>query len=652
MLKRFGLPADSPLGQLGASATTILERLSNRLETSRSELAQALTSASPEAKRSLLQDHFHESHSRGVIAQHVGYVSGQVSEEFPLPMEGVRQAISAYFDRGAGPSGHPELVDALANLLPGAQRASQLRESELAHLSSMRDEISHFVNEHSNYFDPDINDPSFILSNLSAVYAGEAVLSFAGELERLSGNDASLSVFSIPQTFLVSLAQHPKGREGMLVSFAAMAHHLSWEFTKLMLAREAIQADPTSTNAAELWNAKEIAPTEDRSASYESARKWMVQFESFLVQRGLRSAAGSGSLHEIDQWFLRDEVRQRGHFQDARLWLLSPFAETLSDQLSEQVLRAGTTGDAEQALSRAAEDVSQIMAAFATRAMAGPEASPTDLIALDWKLERYFKKTLKEKFLPELKRLLDNGQYDVSDPAFKALYQKKAGAIVYEALQDFYPAAYADSLVADSGLTDLIALSGRSLHHAPAGYTPERLLKDLEWLTRQATGDDAGGLLRNDSYLIDLLPAMKQVKSSRLKESDLPALDLADRFANLVWVGTVLVRGLAPDKLHEESAQAPQTFPQNLVRVEEERLVRAHGGEPNKEKDAFPDNVQFHAPEIRDFHLFTWACKRLELQGVETERAEELAFAVVVATLYKDLHQLKNVAGALAVDYQ
>jgi hypothetical protein len=542
-----------------------------------------------------------------VNAQIAGYAAGLLADdtrfEPPFNKEAARIVLQAFY---AG-----TLKDTKGSALP----PRELLARELGRLGGDPEVVKAYVLDKANdgIFDPvAAKSPSSISSNLASVHAGEATLELAAKL--VGERDAAAfvkHVFERPTDQLLQMFRDPTGPEGILLSFAAAAHHLGWEAAKL--ADGLNDAKAGKDDGLHKWQHKNLGATRRLLAQDPTAaRKVADQISSFLINRGeLVPFDRAGSADQLDLHYMLDTIARSGIYADGSegMRVLSPYATGVQKRLASDVRNASRLADWQVGAEIAANSVAHMGAAFAANAT-GAGTSYRDRE----ELVTTFRGALTE-LRGEADKLLANGPPAKSDQAYQALYQDRSGEVSFDALHKMLGES-ARPLIRDATFGDLIPQALKSLRLDDSGdFTPKNLVADLK--------DLQGTLLQGDYFLsqpgfLDSLDAEAKKGTSK---ADPKGLEVAVRLPNAAWMWLLLIRGLVENKLNR--LEGSQT--------------------PDYASDKFPDSVQFNPPDVRDVELFSWAKNRLiDAHGVEPERATREALSLVVFTLYKDLLQVRK----------
>jgi hypothetical protein len=593
---------------------------------------------------------------RGARLQHVGYVTGQLSRtaELELPKELTRAIMRSYFagelkptrtdteaatpdamstetqargegkesiDAGLlteqfdqlpeGPAKELARIFLQGEVKPEDEKAFDPREylaeelSELPDRSAAKDAVKKFVlsSDNDSLFSRDsLHTPEGLLSNLAAESAGEMTLEFAAHLV---GDERAASfireVFALSNTELLQLCGAPKGKEGALLHFAAMAHHLAWTTSKL---------------ASGVTTHENLVPTTQiLLGDKEAALKLGDQMESFLLARQkivpLDKQNSSFSLSGL----LRD-VRRQGIYSERHLRMISDGAIEVADRLTEGMQQASRVGDWTMGAEYAVDLVANVAAAFAAQATGANYDEDAQRLLM-------FQHSLKQ-FLPELKRLEEAGELRKGEAAYKQLYSDWSGRFGLQALksENGLGDAAAGTVVRDVTAAHFIPQAVNALQLPNRqDFTAKNLISDLHELK--------SGLLHKD-YFLQQESFLSFVEAEIARGSNATVnpehLELAVRIPNEMWMFLVLIRGLVENKLE-----------------------RLKGGMADRGSDTFPDNAQLNPPDIRDVEIFNWARARLAPTEGE-EKATRMALAVVVLTLYKDVYELKKAQGIVPLE--
>ncbi len=537
------------------------------------------------------------------VAQHVGYVSGVLARTDKLQehpdTEMARILLRGYFEGTLAAEGDTR----------------QFLGSELSKAAGGSQAVADFVMAPENDGLFALGGPKHgatLLANLAAHYAGESTLEFASKM--MGGNERRAeafvkSVFGRPEGELAQLLRDPHGHEGLLVNYAATAHHLAWEWAKLGSANVAAHDD--DPKALAMWNHPKIAPTRQVAADADSALKNADQIESYLLREGkLVPCDRSGGLGDLPMARLLANVERQGVYADesSGLRIISPFAIEVRERLWDDTAKAARLSDWRSAAEMVANTVSHTCASFAA------QATDADFEERDRLVSLY--RDALARFDPQLDRLFENGKPSKQDERYQALYQELAGEFGFEALKEHMGVGKAHELVRDARFGDLIPIACEALRlPVREDYTGANLVQDLAYLK--------GGLLKDDYFLNQegYLPGLAEEAAAPAPGVDPRELQNAVRIPNAVWMWTQLLRGLVEGK--------PQRYT---------------GSGADLTSDTFPSAVQFNPPDVRDVELFTWARHRLGEQGVEPRQATRAALALIVLTLHKDLEQLRKAA--------
>lgn len=539
-------------------------------------------------------------------SQHVGYVSGVLSRTSELPQKPGRELarilVRSYFD------------GSLKATSGEARDSKELLAAELAKAAGADQRVNDFVMADGNAYLFDraaLRTPGSLLPNLASYYAGETTLQFAAKL--MNGDEKRAEafvkhVFGRPSEDLSQMLKDPQGVEGLLVNFAATAHHQAWQWAKLGSA--GVAAADGKASSLDKWNHDDIGPTRKILAEdAEAADKVGDQIESYLLREGkLVPCERGGEVGQMPLARLLKQVERNGIYNDGSdgLRILSRFATGVKERLWSEVAKASQLSDWRAGNELAGDVVAHTCASFAAQAVKADFAERDGLVTL-------YRDAIT-RFSPQLDKMLANGPPEKKDASYQAFFQELAGEFGFEALKEHMGVGKAHQLVRRAGVADLIPIACESLRlEHQSDFTAENIVKDIAELKE--------GLLKDDYFLgkEGYLEGLKEEAGRPPAEVDRHDLENAIRVPNAVWMWTQLTRGLVENK--------PQRYT---------------GGEADLSSDQFPSNVQFNPPDIRDVELFVWARHRLSEAGHEPRKATRMALATVVLTLHKDLLQLRQ----------
>lgn len=539
------------------------------------------------------------------LSQHVGYTVGVLRRDESLPVkpnpEISRILLRKYFD------------GSLSDTSGAAVPPRELLANELSKAANDSQEVKNKVLAPENdylFSKENTLGPASLLSNQASVHAGEATLEFATHL--FDGNEERgaafvKNVFGRPDEELQQLLKDPQGKEGLLLHFAATAHHLAWEFSKLGTAY--VRAKAGEERAVKDWNHPDIGPTRNELAGNDqAARKVADQIQAFLIRQGRlvpcdRDSQQSG----ISLSQLLDQVEKNGIYSDnGKLRVISPAANMVSQRLHDDVQVAAKLSDWKAGGELSADMVAHTCAAFAAQATKADFEERENLV-------RLYRDGIS-RFMPEVDKLLEKGVPDKQDEAYKALYQDLAGEFSFETLKDNLGVARANELARSAKFGHLIPVACEALRLPVRGdYTPANLVEDV--VEMQKT------ILKDDYFLSkpEFVGELRREAAEPLAEVNPKDLQNSVRVPNAMWMWTQVLRGLVEHK--------PQRYT-----VEKADF----------NSDKFPNQVQLNPPDTRDVELFAWARHRLKENGYDAARATRMATALVVLTLHKDLLQIRK----------
>ncbi|GEM_PF-6309331 len=540
-------------------------------------------------------------------AQHAGYVAGVLNRLPNLSqhpnLELSRLLLLRYFD------------DELNDTTGAKKESREFLADELAKATGSDPKVRDFVlsKDQDGLFAPEActNDRA-LLYNLASHWAGDATMQFAAKL--LGGDDRKAAafvkqIFKRPDADLQQMMRDPNGFEGLVLNFAAMAHHEAWEWAKLGSA--CVSAAEGDTKAVDIWNHKDIMETRQLvSERSDSACKVSDQIRSYMLREDLLvPCQREGEFGEMPLSRLLDMIETRGIYtDDGSSRVLSPFAVRVKNQLHEEVKQAASVSDWHVGAQLTADVVANTCAAFASHAVDADYEKRDSLISL-------YRNGIG-KFSPQIDKLLKDGVPNAKDDAYQSLYQEMAGEFGFEALSDHMGVGKANELVNNSTLADIIPIACKTLRlPMRAEYTSEQMVKDMEAMK--------GSLLKDDYFMSksDFVEELRNEAQRPKGSVDAGDLENGIRIPNAIWMWTQLLRGLV-----------------------EKKPGRYTGEEADMSSDKFPGGVQFNPPDVRDVELFTWARHRLEVQGHEPRESTRMALALIVLTQYKDLLQLRKAA--------
>jgi hypothetical protein len=544
-------------------------------------------------------------------AQHVGYVAGELSRELK---DGPGREISRILVRS-----HFEgkLKNTRSNEQQDDLTSRQLLARELGKVSGDSEGVEGFVNSSDRdylFSTQNMTTESSLLPNLASYHAGEATLQFASKL--MGGDDKRAEAF-VKHVFgrsageLKQMLRDPQGLPGVLVNFSAMAHHQAWQFAKLGAAGVAAEAGEAES-AVKKWNHSDIGPT--RKVVVEdpdSADKIGDQVESYLLREGkLVPCERSAGDNERPLSDLLTHVEKNGIFTSGsdNMRVLSPESKSIKERLLSDVNKASRLSDWRAANELAGDVVAHTCANFAAQAVKADFQQKDRLVTL-------YRDAI-ERFSPQLDKMLANGAPDKKDASYQAFFQELAGEFGFEALKSHMGVGNAHDMVRKANVSHLIPIACDALRLKQSDdFSAQNIVSDIAELK--------DGLLKGDYFLgkDGFVEGMQKEAEASPVDVDRTDLENGIRIPNAVWMWTQLTRGLVENK-----------------------PGRYSGGEADMSSDAFPSNVQFNPPDIRDVELFVWARHRLSEAGQPPKKATRMALATVVLTLYKDLVQLRKAA--------
>lgn len=541
-------------------------------------------------------------------AQHTGYLSGKLTRleglEKKPNQEACRILLRKFFggelkSTDGKESGSREfLANELGKLTPDGQ--------------VVRDWVMHKDQDRA-FVAESTQSPASLLANLAAHDAGEATLEFAAKL--VGGDDekaAALvkSVFSRPEGEIQQMMGAPRGKAGLLLHFAAMAHHQAWEFSKLGTAY--VRACAGDEAGVEDWNHKNLGPTrkmvnEDR----EAARKVGDQIISFMLREGrLVPLERNGQTGDLPLSDLLERVETNGVRTQNREGssVVSPFAARVGECLHNEVQTAAHLSDWKAGGEFAADLVANVCASFAAQATGADYEKKESLVGL-------YRDALS-RFSPQVDKLLAQGIPDKQDEAYQAFYGDMAGEFSFEALKAHMSVAQARELARNARIHHIIPQVCKLLELEPKeDFTATQVVADLAEMQKN--------LLKGDYFLEK--PGFLDSMKAEAAETPLPVaaedLENAIRVPNAMWMWTQLMRGLV-----------------------EHKPTRYTGGPPDRSSDKFPAQVQLYPPDTRDIEIFDWARYRLRENGYQPADASRMAMSLVVFTQHKDLLQIRKSA--------
>lgn len=541
-------------------------------------------------------------------SQHVGYVAGVLSRSDEFQARPGRE-LSRILVRS---SFEGKLRDTSGE---GPKDPRALLARELSKAAGGSPEIENFVNDpNKDYlFSPEeLAKPGSLLPNLASYHAGEATMQFASKL--MGGNDRKAEafvkhVFGRPAEELNQMLLDPQGSEGILVNFAATAHHQAWQWAKLGAAGVAAKAGD-EVNALKKWNHSDIGPTrkvvvEDADA----ANKISDQVESYLLREGRLVPCERGGEHGATPLAgLLKHVERHGIYNDNadNLRIISRPAKEVKHRLWSEVDKASRLSDWRAGNELAGNVVAHTCASFAGQAVNANFEERDGLVTL-------YRDAIS-RFSPQLDKLLANGAPKKGDDAYQAFFQELAGEFGFEALKEHMGVGKAHDLVRKASIAHLIPIACDCLRlPVQEDFTAQNITKDIAELKE--------GLFKGDYFLSKegFVEGLQEEAAQPVAEVDRKDLENGIRVPNAIWMWTQLTRGLVENKPN-----------------------RYTGGEADMSSDKFPSSVQFNPPDIRDVELFVWARHRLSEAGHPPKKANRMALATVVLTLYKDLLQLRK----------
>lgn len=545
-------------------------------------------------------------------AQHVGYAAGVLGRDL-AGMQGPGREISRILLRS-------HFEGKLAITKQGGEQSKltsrELLARELGKVSGDAEAVKGYVNspDQDYLFSTDsLHQPGSLLPNIASYQAGEATLQFASKL--MGGDDKRAEsfvkhVFSRPGEEIKQMLRDPQGLPGALVSFAAVAHHQAWEWSKLGGA--VVAAKNGDEGALKKWNHHDIGPTRKVVVEdLDSAAKIGDQIESYLLREGklvpCEREAGEGNEPLAA---LLSHIEQNGIYGNGsgNLRIVGPEAKAVKGRLWSDIDKAARLSDWHAGNELAGDVVAHTCASFAAQAVKADFQKKDELVSL-------YRDAI-DRFSPQLDKLLEHGPPEKGDAAYKAFFQELAGEFGFEALKKHMGVGKAHDLVRQANIANLIPIACDSLRLKPGkDFTPENIVADIAELKT--------GLLKGDYFLeqqgfVEGLQAEAKEPAGKVDRTD---LENGIRIPNAVWMWTQLTRGLVENK-----------------------PGRYSGGEADMSSDQFPSSVQFSPPDVRDVELFVWARHRLSEAGQPPGKATRMALATVVLTLYKDLLQLRQAA--------